>query len=173
MYPPRPLPTSGVLVTESSYGYRKHSTVDPERQLGEIITRVAKRGGIVMFAAFAVGRAETLMLYLSRLRRHDERLRRSDRSGRPRCMANGAKACWRKSHPNTYRDPGDRHDDPGCTVPVVPPPAGDEPRYEARDAGGREEEEDDRPDPRAYGRGCMGHARQASLILPTTRGAML
>ena len=69
MYPPRALGEVGVLVTESTYGNRKHSSVDPEKQLGEIITRVAKRGGVIMFAAFAVGRAETLMLYLSRLRR--------------------------------------------------------------------------------------------------------
>lgn len=69
MYPPRPLGVVDVLVTESTYGNRKHSTADPERQLGEIINKVARRGGVVMIAAFAVGRAETLMLHLSRLRR--------------------------------------------------------------------------------------------------------
>ncbi|MDP9983670.1 metallo-beta-lactamase family protein [Pseudarthrobacter oxydans] len=68
MYPPRPLAASDVLVTESTYGNRKHPSVDPEQQLGDIINRVAKRGGVVLFAAFAVGRAETLMLHLSRLR---------------------------------------------------------------------------------------------------------
>ena len=69
MYPPRPLDSVGVLVTESTYGNRKHSTADPEQQLGEIVTRVAKRNGVVLIASFAVGRAETLMLYLARLRR--------------------------------------------------------------------------------------------------------
>ncbi|MDQ0756553.1 MBL fold metallo-hydrolase RNA specificity domain-containing protein [Arthrobacter sp. B3I4] len=69
MFPPRALGEVDVLVTESTYGNRVHSPLDPEKQLGEIITRVAKRGGVVMIAAFAVGRAETLMLYLSRLRR--------------------------------------------------------------------------------------------------------
>jgi metallo-beta-lactamase family protein len=68
MFPPRPLVASDVLVTESTYGNRKHPSVDPEQQLGDIINRVAKRGGVVLFAAFAVGRAETLMLYISRLR---------------------------------------------------------------------------------------------------------
>ncbi|MDR7082835.1 metallo-beta-lactamase family protein [Arthrobacter ginsengisoli] len=68
MYPPRPLGETGVLVTESTYGNRKHSAGEPEKQLGDIINRVAKRGGVVLFAAFAVGRAETLMLHLSRLR---------------------------------------------------------------------------------------------------------
>ena len=69
MYPPRPLDSVGVLVTESTYGNRKHSMADPEQQLGEIVTRVAKRNGVVLIASFAVGRAETLMLYLARLRR--------------------------------------------------------------------------------------------------------
>ena len=68
MHPPRPRGETDVLVTESTYGNRSHSTLDPEQQLGEIINRVAKRGGVVLFAAFAVGRAETLMLHLSRLR---------------------------------------------------------------------------------------------------------
>lgn len=68
MYPPRPLVASDVLVTESTYGNRKHPSVDPEQQLGDIINRVVKRGGVVLFAAFAVGRAETLMLHISRLR---------------------------------------------------------------------------------------------------------
>ena len=68
MNPPRPLGGTDVLVTESTYGNRKHSAADPEAQLGDIINRVAKRNGVVLFAAFAVGRAETLMLHLSRLR---------------------------------------------------------------------------------------------------------
>jgi metallo-beta-lactamase family protein len=71
MYPPRALGAVDILVTESTYGNRKHSSLDPELQLGEIITRVAKKDGVVMIAAFAVGRAETLMLHLSRLRRRN------------------------------------------------------------------------------------------------------
>ena len=69
MFPPRGLGAANILVTESTYGNRKHSSLDPELQLGEIITRVAKKNGVIMIAAFAVGRAETLMLHLSRLRR--------------------------------------------------------------------------------------------------------
>lgn len=68
MYPPRGLGAADVLITESTYGNRTHSSLDPELQLGEIITRVAKKGGVILIAAFAVGRAETLMLHLSRLR---------------------------------------------------------------------------------------------------------
>ncbi|QCO98523.1 MBL fold metallo-hydrolase [Arthrobacter sp. 24S4-2] len=68
MFPPRGLGAADILVTESTYGNRKHSSLDPALQLGEIISRVAKNNGVIMIAAFAVGRAETLMLHLSRLR---------------------------------------------------------------------------------------------------------
>ncbi|MET1086528.1 MAG: MBL fold metallo-hydrolase [Arthrobacter sp.] len=69
MYPPKDLEAVNVLVTESTYGNRSHSTVNPETELGEIIRRVAKRQGVVMIAAFAVGLAETILLHLSRLRK--------------------------------------------------------------------------------------------------------
>ncbi|WP_346762985.1 MBL fold metallo-hydrolase [Arthrobacter sp. Soil736] len=69
MYPPRHRGAVDVLVTESTYGNRTHPTTNPETELGEIVTRTAKRGGEILIAAFAVGRAETLMLHLCRLRR--------------------------------------------------------------------------------------------------------
>jgi metallo-beta-lactamase family protein len=67
MYPPRGLEPVDVLVTESTYGNRAHPAGDPETELGEIITRVAKRHGVILIAAFAVGRAETVLLHISRL----------------------------------------------------------------------------------------------------------
>ncbi|MFJ5956417.1 MBL fold metallo-hydrolase RNA specificity domain-containing protein [Paenarthrobacter sp. NPDC092416] len=69
MYPPRALETVDVLVTESTYGNRAHPHGSAEQELGDVISKVAKRGGVVLIAAFAVGRAETLMLQLARLRR--------------------------------------------------------------------------------------------------------
>ena len=72
MRPPAPLDACTVLVTESTYGDRRHADDDPERQLGEVIRRVAKKGGVVMIPAFAVGRTETVLLHLSRLRDRDE-----------------------------------------------------------------------------------------------------
>lgn len=68
MFPPRELEATDILVTESTYGNRSHPDQDPEAELGAVVSRVAKRGGVVMIAAFAVGRAETLMLHLTRLR---------------------------------------------------------------------------------------------------------
>lgn len=67
MYPPRTLEPVNVLVTESTYGDRTHPAANPETKLGEIITRAANRQGVIMIAAFAVGRAETILLHLSRL----------------------------------------------------------------------------------------------------------
>ncbi|MFF1635297.1 MBL fold metallo-hydrolase RNA specificity domain-containing protein [Leifsonia sp. NPDC058248] len=68
MKPPRPLEETDVLVTESTYGDRVHPPEDPSSRLGDVITRVCGRGGFVILPAFAVGRAETLLLHLSRLR---------------------------------------------------------------------------------------------------------
>ncbi|GAA1448875.1 MBL fold metallo-hydrolase RNA specificity domain-containing protein [Leifsonia poae] len=72
MQPPRALEETDVLVTESTYGNRTHPLEDPSTPLGEIITRVCSRGGVVLLPAFAVGRAESLLLHLSRLRRRGE-----------------------------------------------------------------------------------------------------
>lgn len=68
MRPPRSLEATDVLVSESTYGDRAHPKDDPARVLGEIVDRICRRGGVVILPAFAVGRAETLLLHLSRLR---------------------------------------------------------------------------------------------------------
>jgi len=72
MNPPRALEAVDVLVSESTYGDRTHDPVDPETELGDVIRRVADRGGVVVIPAFAVGRSETLLLHLSRLRDRGE-----------------------------------------------------------------------------------------------------
>lgn len=69
MRPPAPLEDTDVLVSESTYGDREHPHVDAAELLGRIVTDVCRRGGVVLLPAFAVGRAETLLLHLSRLRR--------------------------------------------------------------------------------------------------------
>jgi metallo-beta-lactamase family protein len=67
MQPPEPLGATDVLITESTYGDRAHDLEDPEVVLGDVIRRVAARGGVVLLPAFAVGRTESLLLHLSRL----------------------------------------------------------------------------------------------------------
>jgi metallo-beta-lactamase family protein len=46
--------------------------VDAEAELAPIIRRVAARGGVVVIPAFAVGRAQGLMLHIARLRQRGE-----------------------------------------------------------------------------------------------------
>ncbi|PAL19771.1 MBL fold metallo-hydrolase RNA specificity domain-containing protein [Sphingopyxis sp. GW247-27LB] len=56
------------LVVESTYGDRLHEKVDPQEILGELIEKCTGRGGTVVIPAFAVGRAQTLLYHLSRLK---------------------------------------------------------------------------------------------------------
>ncbi|GIK96303.1 MAG: MBL fold metallo-hydrolase [Alphaproteobacteria bacterium] len=68
MVDPTPIRIADYLVVESTYGDRRHDRNDPERALGEIVTRTVRRGGTVVIPAFAVGRAQSLLFYLERLK---------------------------------------------------------------------------------------------------------
>lgn len=65
---PTPVRRADYLVVESTYGDRQHERVDPADALETVITRTVARGGTVIIPAFAVGRAQTLLFYLRRLR---------------------------------------------------------------------------------------------------------
>ncbi len=69
MPPPRALEPADVVVVESTYGDRAHPHVDPEAELAGVLDRVLRRGGVVVVPAFAVGRAQGLLLHLARLKR--------------------------------------------------------------------------------------------------------
>ena len=56
------------LLVESTYGNRRHERRNPEDALAEIIGETVGRGGTVVIPAFAVGRAQTLLLHLHRLK---------------------------------------------------------------------------------------------------------
>ena len=56
-----------LLLCESTYGDREHEAGDPLQLLGDIVNRVAKRGGSIVIPAFAVGRTQTFMYYLRQL----------------------------------------------------------------------------------------------------------
>lgn len=56
------------LVVESTYGNRSHPDVDPERVLAEAVGTTIGRGGTVVIPAFAVGRTQTLLYHLERLK---------------------------------------------------------------------------------------------------------
>jgi metallo-beta-lactamase family protein len=72
MHPPVPLAQADVLVCESTYGNRKHARVDAESELAPVIRRVAARGGVIVIPAFAIGRAQGVMLHIARLRQRGE-----------------------------------------------------------------------------------------------------
>jgi len=55
-------------VVESTYGNRRHERIDPELSLAEIIGSTARRGGSVLIPAFAVGRTQSILYYLQRLK---------------------------------------------------------------------------------------------------------
>jgi len=65
---PQPLPEADVLLVESTYGNRAHPKDDAAALLARIIGETVQRGGSVLMPAFAVGRAQALMLVLQRLK---------------------------------------------------------------------------------------------------------
>ena len=69
MPPPGPPPSADHLVTESTYGDRRHPDADPADELAQVITRTLHRRGTVLIPVFAVGRAQTILHLLSELRR--------------------------------------------------------------------------------------------------------
>jgi metallo-beta-lactamase family protein len=68
MRPPSRVERADVLVCESTYGNRLHERGDAGAELGAIIARTAARGGVIVVPAFAVGRAQELMLHIVRLK---------------------------------------------------------------------------------------------------------
>jgi metallo-beta-lactamase family protein len=62
------LPRSDVLITESTYGDRRHdSDPDMERALAEIVDEEIRDGGRILIPAFSVGRTQNVVLYLGKL----------------------------------------------------------------------------------------------------------
>ena len=68
MYPPAPLPPCDYLVVESTYGNSCHTPIDPVDGLATLVNRTIKRGGSLLLPAFAVGRAQLILLLLHQLK---------------------------------------------------------------------------------------------------------
>jgi len=62
---PAPVDHADYLLVESTYGDRRHPPEEPIEELSAIINETARRGGMLVIPAFAVGRVQTL-LYLMR-----------------------------------------------------------------------------------------------------------
>lgn len=56
------------LIVESTYGNRRHDTADPETCLAEVINRTSRRGGVVLIPTFAVGRVQSILYHIHRLK---------------------------------------------------------------------------------------------------------
>lgn len=69
MVDPAPISRADYLVVESTYGDRAHDRRDPEDVFADLINSVAARGGTILIPSFAVGRAQTILFHLDRLKR--------------------------------------------------------------------------------------------------------
>ena len=68
MVDPEPVTDADYIVVESTYGDRQHEHSDPTEVLGEIIERTTQRGGTVIIPSFAVGRAQSILYHLWKLK---------------------------------------------------------------------------------------------------------
>ncbi len=68
MRPPSVIESADYLVLESTYGDRRHDQTEPHLAFGEIISRTIKRSGVVVVPTFAVGRAQSLLYCIYRLK---------------------------------------------------------------------------------------------------------
>jgi metallo-beta-lactamase family protein len=68
MLDPQAVRRADYVVVESTYGDRIHETTDPEDAIADIVVRTAGRGGSILIPTFAVGRVQTLLLHIHRLK---------------------------------------------------------------------------------------------------------
>ena len=68
MFDPAAIAQADVLLVESTYGNRNTRIQDPEAELVRVVTEALATGGVLLIAAFAVGRTQTLLYYLKKLR---------------------------------------------------------------------------------------------------------
>lgn len=68
MVDPTSVSDADYLVVESTYGDRLHDRQDPEDALASIINRTVTRGGTIVVPSFAVGRTQTLLYHIQKLK---------------------------------------------------------------------------------------------------------
>jgi metallo-beta-lactamase family protein len=61
---PQPPPACDYLICESTYGSREHGNADLLTELAEVVHRAIRRGGVMLVAAFAVGRTQQFVYLL-------------------------------------------------------------------------------------------------------------
>ena len=65
---PVSVPRADAIIVESTYGNRLHEAVDTTEALAAVVERTVRRGGTVVIPAFAVGRAQSLLYHLWKLK---------------------------------------------------------------------------------------------------------
>lgn len=68
MLDPEPVERADFLVVESTYGDRIHPKIDPGAALKDVVERTVRRGGTVIIPAFAIGRTQSLLYHLWKLK---------------------------------------------------------------------------------------------------------
>lgn len=68
MVDPARVARADYLFVESTYGNRRHDTADPEAALAEVINKTARHGGVVLMPTFAVGRVQSILYHIHRLK---------------------------------------------------------------------------------------------------------
>ena len=70
---PAPPPDCDYLICESTYGNRDHPETDLLGALAEVVGRSVERGGVMLMASFAIGRAQQL-IYLLQVLKNEGRI---------------------------------------------------------------------------------------------------
>jgi metallo-beta-lactamase family protein len=65
---PTPPPACDYLICESTYGNRNHADEDLKQGLADVVNRSVERGGVMLVAAFAIGRSQQLIYLLQVLK---------------------------------------------------------------------------------------------------------
>jgi metallo-beta-lactamase family protein len=68
MRPPEAIKNTDYLIMESTYGDRIHEKPSPLDLLAAVINHTEKRGGTILIPSFAVGRAQTILYLISKLK---------------------------------------------------------------------------------------------------------
>ena len=69
LFDPENVEAADYVIVESTYGNRTHGPRDPEDALAEAIHATVSRGGTILIPAFAVGRTQSLLFHLYRLKK--------------------------------------------------------------------------------------------------------
>ena len=72
-YDPAPPPACDYLICESTYGDRDHPEIDMLDSLEQVVHRSVDRGGVMLIASFAIGRAQQL-IYLLQVLKQEKRI---------------------------------------------------------------------------------------------------